>query len=112
MSDQTPPTNKSASTPASTPSRTAPRRRPRLYRTLLSLAVAALAAAWLPFSVFYIAALNKRAPTVTRDQRPPLGYRHHTGRHDRRPAPRVSSAGLRRRVKHGATVTPVSTHAS
>jgi hypothetical protein len=35
----------------------APARRP-LYRTVLSLAVAALVAAWLPFSVFYVTALS------------------------------------------------------
>lgn len=32
-------------------------RRP-LYRTVLSLAVAALVAAWLPFTVFYVSALS------------------------------------------------------
>jgi len=38
-----------------------PRRgRPSLYRTVLSIAVAALIAAWLPFSVMYVDALNKR----------------------------------------------------
>jgi hypothetical protein len=37
------------------------RRRPSLYRTVLSIAVAALVAAWLPFSVIYVDALNKRA---------------------------------------------------
>jgi hypothetical protein len=40
----------------------APRRRgPSLYRAVLSIAVAALVAAWLPFSVMYLDALNKRA---------------------------------------------------
>jgi hypothetical protein len=34
-----------------------PRRRP-LYRTVLSLAVAALVAAWLPFTVFYVTAVH------------------------------------------------------
>jgi hypothetical protein len=37
------------------------RRRPSLYRTVLSIAVAVLVAAWLPFSVMYVDALNKRA---------------------------------------------------
>lgn len=41
------------------------RRRPSLYRTVLSLAIAAVVAAWLPFSVFYIAALNKRVTSVS-----------------------------------------------
>ena len=37
-------------------------RRP-LYRTVLSLAIAALVAAWLPFTVFYVTALShKPAP--------------------------------------------------
>ncbi len=36
-------------------------RRPSLYRTVLSIAIAALVAAWLPFSVMYVEALNKRA---------------------------------------------------
>ncbi len=34
-------------------------RRP-LYRTVLSLTVAALIAAWLPFTAFYVSALNHR----------------------------------------------------
>jgi hypothetical protein len=32
-----------------------------LYRTVLSLAVAAIVAAWLPFSVLYISAQSNRA---------------------------------------------------
>ena len=36
-----------------------------MYRTVVSLAIAAIVAAWLPFSVFYVSALNKRATTVT-----------------------------------------------
>jgi uncharacterized membrane protein len=35
-------------------------RRP-LYRTVLSLAVAALVAVWLPFTVFYVSALHHHA---------------------------------------------------
>jgi len=44
-----------------------PRRRPSLYRTVLSIAVAGLVAAWLPFSLFYINALSKHrtAPVAT-----------------------------------------------
>lgn len=112
MSDQTPPTNKSASTPASTPSRTAPRRRPRLYRTLLSLAVAALAAAWLPFSVFYIAALNKRAPTVTAISAPHSATGTIRVVTTTSGATRVIGSGSGVASSNGATVTPVSTHAS
>jgi len=40
------------------------RRRPQLYRTLLGVAVAALLAAWLPFSLLYINALTKHAVAV------------------------------------------------
>jgi hypothetical protein len=40
------------------------RQRPSLYRAVLSIAVAALVAAWLPFSVMYIDALNKRAAVL------------------------------------------------
>jgi hypothetical protein len=36
-----------------------------LYRTVLSLGIAAIAATWLPFSFLYINALSKRATTVT-----------------------------------------------
>jgi hypothetical protein len=45
------------------PTRKAPARSP-LYRTVLSIAVAALVAAWLPFSVLYISALSKHAQAV------------------------------------------------
>ena len=45
---------------------TNPRRHTRsLYRTVLSLAIAAVVAAWLPFSVMYVTALHKRPPTVS-----------------------------------------------
>ncbi len=50
--------------PPSKPTTQAPRRRPSLYRTVLSLGIAAIVAAWLPFSVLYIDALSKRAATV------------------------------------------------
>lgn len=39
---------------------TPPRRRP-LYRTVLGVAIAALMAAWLPFTVMYVTAINQRA---------------------------------------------------
>jgi hypothetical protein len=35
-----------------------------LYRTVLSVAIAAFVAAWLPFSLLYIDALTKRASAV------------------------------------------------
>ena len=49
----------------STPVARTGRRRPSLYRTVLSLGVAAVVAAWLPFSMFYITAVNKRATPVS-----------------------------------------------
>jgi hypothetical protein len=55
MTDQTPP---------KAPARAA-RRRASLYRTVLSLGIAAIVAAWLPFSVLYINALSNRVATVT-----------------------------------------------
>jgi hypothetical protein len=41
------------------------KRRRSLYRTVLSLGVAALVAAWLPFLVLYTAAPTQRAVAVT-----------------------------------------------
>ena len=49
----------------STPVARTGRRRPSLYRTVLSLGIAAVVAAWLPFSMFYITAVNKRATPVS-----------------------------------------------
>ena len=43
---------------------TPPARKP-LYRTVLSLAVAALVAAWLPFTVFYVSALRHKPAQIT-----------------------------------------------
>lgn len=42
------------------------RRRPPIYRTVLAIAVAALVAGWLPFSILYINALTKHAVTVAK----------------------------------------------
>ena len=53
MTDQTPPRR---------PAPARPRR--SLYRTVLSLGIAAIAATWLPFSFLYINALNHRSPAV------------------------------------------------
>ena len=36
-----------------------------LYRTVLSLAIAAVLAAWLPFTVMYVTALHKRPASMT-----------------------------------------------
>jgi hypothetical protein len=61
MTNQTAPNPQSRSTPTARTSR----RRPSLYRTVLSLGIAAVVAAWLPFSMFYITALNKRVTNVS-----------------------------------------------
>jgi hypothetical protein len=53
MTDQTPPRR---------PAPTRPRR--SLYRTVLSLGIAAIAATWLPFSFLYINSLSHRSPAV------------------------------------------------
>jgi hypothetical protein len=84
-----------------------PARRP-LYRTVLSLAVAAVVAAWLPFSVFYVTALNhKPAAQVTS-----LTYSH--GK--RIVTTRTSGGKTVRTVVGGQqqtqTVTPVTTRVS
>ena len=54
--------NSTTTTPRARP--TGRPRRP-LYRMVLALAVAALVAAWLPFSVLYVAALHKPAQVAT-----------------------------------------------
>lgn len=59
----------------STPVARTGRRRPSLYRTVLSLGIAAVVAAWLPFSMFYITAVNKRATPVSAISAP-----HSTGK--------------------------------
>ena len=48
----------------SKPATHAARRRPSPYRTVLSLGIAAIFAAWLPFSMLYINALSQRIATV------------------------------------------------
>lgn len=87
----------------------APARRP-LYRTVLSLAVAALVAAWLPFTVFYVTALNhKLAPQVA-------SLTHSNGK---RIVTTRTSGGQTVRTVVGAggqpqtqPLTPVTTHVS
>ncbi len=44
-----------------TPNLAPRRRRPRVYRTVLGLALAALLAAWLPFSILYVNAVTNHA---------------------------------------------------
>jgi uncharacterized membrane protein len=46
------------------PTAHSPRRRPSLYRTVLSIGIAAIVAVWLPFSILYINALSKHAAAV------------------------------------------------
>ncbi len=87
----------------------APARR-RLYRTVLSLAVAAVVAAWLPFTVFYVTALNHTPPAQVAS----LTYSHGT-----RIVTTRTSGGQTVRTVVGAggnhqttSVTPVTTHVS
>lgn len=61
MTKQTAPNPQSRSIPTARTSR----RRASLWRTVLSLGIAAVVAAWLPFSMFYITALNKRGTNVS-----------------------------------------------
>ena len=61
MTDHITPNPQARTQPARTP-----RRRARsLYRTVLSLAIAAVIAAALPFSAMYVTALHKRPANVT-----------------------------------------------
>lgn len=87
-----------------------PRGRRPLYRMVLSLAVAALAAAWLPFTVFYVSALNHR---------PAARIASVTNSHGQRIVTTRTSGGqtIRTVVGFGTqqpvqAVTPVRTHAS
>lgn len=107
MTKQTPPNPPGRSNPNAPTSR----RRPSLHRTVLSLVIAAVVAAWLPFSMFYITALNKRVTNVSAISAP----RSTTG------AARVvtTASGATRLVaansSTGATAgtpTPVTTRAS
>ena len=87
----------------------APTRRP-LYRTVLSLDVAAVVAAWLPFTVFYVAALNHKPAAQVAS----LTYSH--GK--RIVTTRTSGGQIVRTVvgvggNHQTTsLTPVTTHVS
>lgn len=84
--------------------------RPPLYRTVLSLAVAALVAAWLPFTVFYVTALGHR---------PVAQVASVTYSHGRRIVTTRTSGGQTVRTVAGSsggqqtqTVLPVTTRAS
>jgi hypothetical protein len=79
-----------------------------LYRTVLSLAVAALVAAWLPFSVFYVTALSHK---------PPAQIASLTHSHGKRIVTTRTSGGQTVRTVAGVqhqtqTATPITTHAS
>ena len=88
----------------------APTRRP-LYRTVLSLAVAAVVAAWLPFTVFYVTAVNHT---------PAAQVASPTSNHGQRIVTTRTSGGQTIRTVVGATgatqqttsLTPVTTHVS
>jgi hypothetical protein len=87
----------------------APTRRP-LYRTVLSLAVAAVVAAWLPFTVFYVTALSHKPAAQVAS----LTYSHGT----RIVTTRTSGGQIVRTVVGGGgnqqttSLTPVTTHVS
>lgn len=55
------------------------RRRPPIYRTVLAIAVAALVAGWLPFSILYINALTKHAVSVAKAGSAPQSASASTG---------------------------------
>jgi hypothetical protein len=65
-------------------------RRPSLYRTVLGVAVAAIVAAWLPFSILYIDALTRHATVLAK-----AGS-----------APQTVAAG------HGQSIRPITTRTS
>jgi cytoskeletal protein RodZ len=107
MAEPTPSNPQTRSKPVRKPGRG----RPSLYRTVLSLGIAAIVAAWLPFSVFYVSALNKRATTVTAVSAP----------HSTAGATRLvtTASGATRPVSVSGSasatptrVAPVTTHAS
>lgn len=84
-------------------------RRP-IYRTVLSVAVAALIAAWLPFTVLYVSALNHQSALQVAS----VSYGH-----GRRIVTTRTSGGQTVRTVVGAggqqqttTVTPVATRVS
>jgi hypothetical protein len=87
----------------------APARRP-LYRTVLSLAVAAVVAAWLPFTVFYVTALSHKPAAQVAS----LTYSHG----QRIVTTRTSGGQIVRTVVGAAgnhqttSLTPVTTHVS
>lgn len=80
------------------------RRRGRsLYRTVLSLAVAAVVAAWLPFSVLYVTALDHRPAALSAISLP------HSTRTTR--VITTSSGATRVVAANGSTGTPAITAA-
>ena len=58
---------------SSKPTARAARRPASLYRRVLSLGIAAVVAAWLPFSMLYVSALSNRAATVSAVYAPRAG---------------------------------------
>jgi hypothetical protein len=86
----------------------APARRP-LYRTVLSLAVAALVAAWLPFTVFYVTALSHKPTAQVTSLTYSHGQRIVTTRTSGGQTIRTAGAGGQQPTQ---TLTPVTTHVS
>ena len=87
-----------------------PRGRRPLYRTLLSVAVAALTAAWLPFTVFYVTALSHKPASRIASVSYSGGHRIITTRTSGGQTVRtvLGPAGQ----QQAQTATPVTTHAS
>ena len=96
--------------PSKPPVRAAAARR-RLFRRVLSLGVAAIVAAWLPFSVIYISALNRHATPVVAVSAARNGGATRVVT-TASGATRVVSAGGSASSTAPAAVTPVSTHTS
>lgn len=84
--------------------------RPPLYRTLLSLAVAALVAAWLPFTVFYVSALGHKPVSQVASVTYSHGQRVVTTRTSGGQAVRTVAGS--RGAQQTRTVLPVTTRAS
>jgi hypothetical protein len=73
------------------------RRRPRVYRTVLGIALAALLAAWLPFSILYVNALTNHALVVASKSGPVL---------------RTTASGAAQPAQSAQTAIPVTTRTS
>lgn len=100
------------SSPPTPSARRSGRRRPSFHVTVLSLAIAAIAATWLPFSVLYISALSQRtaAPAAITTTYGPGGA---TASHGATVTTRTSTGAVVQPASaHAAAATPVTSRAS